>query len=465
MTTPDTDTLSRFDACWLAEAVRLHALDTAGPVAPQPPALSLDEASLLQITQSLGRSQGYIARTRQWHRRASLVLAGLSVLALAGGFSAGLSFFSGANPAVNVLWTLVGLLGVHSVALLLWLVAGQATGGLAGRVWFWLLQRSALDRQGEAGETDPLARALLAMLGRNGLGRWWLGTITHGLWLLALGASLLAMLAVLSLRNVNFTLETTILPAGVFAGFVEGFGWLPSLLGFAAPDPAMIQAALTGAAPGGQSEGAGRAWASWLSGGMLVYAVLPRALSFAFCYVLQRRRRAQCRPDLLSPGFALLPGAQPVHPGIVDPAPPASAPGRVAPLHHVRSSGALLGGLELGNDISWPPRGMLLRQDVRVEDRVDSREQRHALQARLRSAPPAKLLLTIDARLSPDRGTLHWLVEISHFAGELRVLLLPPSCAQERRAAWQQGLETIGLSSEQVFTDSATAGGWLSPHD
>ena len=108
---------------------------------------------------------------------------------------------------------------------------------------------------------------------------------------------------------------------------------------------------------------------------------------------------------------------------------------------------------------------MLLRQDVRVEDRVDSREQRRALQARLRSAPPAKLLLTVDARLSPDRGTLHWLVEISHFAGELRVLLLSPSCSQERRAAWQQGLAAIGLSSEQVFTDSASAGGWLSPHD
>jgi hypothetical protein len=245
LTTPDTDTLSRFDACWLAEAVRLHALDAADPAtASTSTPVSLDEAALLQITRSLAHTQGYTDRTRQWHRHARLVLAGLGIVAIAGGVSAGLSFFGGETSTVNVLWALVGLLGVHSVALLLWLVAGQATGGVAGRVWFWLLQRWPLDRQGRAGETDPLGRALLAMLGRHGLGRWWLGTITHGLWLLALGASLLAMLAVLSLRNVSFTLETTILPASVFAAFVEGFGWLPSLLGFTVPDPAMIQAAL-----------------------------------------------------------------------------------------------------------------------------------------------------------------------------------------------------------------------------
>lgn len=465
MTTPGTDTLSPFDACWLAEAVRLHALDTADSAVPVPSSAGLDEAALVHITQTLASQQGYTVRARHWHRHARLVLAGLGLVAMAGGFSAGLSFFGGERATVNVLWTLVGLLGVHTVALLLWLVAGRASGGVAGRVWFWLLQRWPLGRQGRLPESDPLGRALLTMLGRKGLGRWWLGSITHGLWLLALLASVLAMLVVLSLRSVTFTLETTILPASVFAGFVEGFGWLPSLLGFTVPEPAMIQAALTGTAPGGQSEQAGRAWASWLSGGMLVYALIPRALVFVLCCALLAHRRAHCALDLHLPGYALLPGGQRMHPGIVDPAPPASATGRVAPLHHVRSSGALLCGLELGSDISWPPRAMNLRQEVRVEERVESREQRRALLARLKSAPPAKLLVTVDARLSPDRGTLHMLVETSHFAGELRVLLLPPSCAADRLAAWLQSLDGIGLGGERVFTDSATAGGWLSPHD
>ena len=465
MTNPDTDTLSRFDACWLAEAVRLHALDAADPHAPAaPPATGLDEATLLQITQELALQQGYPARVRQWHRHARLVLAGLGLLAVAGGFSAGLSVFDGESRSVNVLWLLVGLLGVHGLALLLWLLAGTATGGVAGRVWFWLLQRWPLTGAPKGADTDPLGRALLAMLGREGLGRWWLGAITHGLWLLALASSLLAVLAVLSLRSVAFTLETTILPPTMFAGLVAGVGWLPALLGFAVPSPDMIQIAMA-AEVAAQSEAAGRVWASWLAGSLLCYALLPRALAFAICLGLQRRRRSRCRPDLHLPGYALLPGVRSASPGIVDPAPAASSLGRVAALQHIRSRGALLAGLELGGDISWPPRGMALRPQVAVEERVDSREQRRALLMRLKAAPPSKLLLTLDARLSPDRGTLHWLVDISHFAGELRVLLLPPACPEERRQAWAQGLELIGLGSERVFTDVVAAGVWLSPHE
>lgn len=465
MTNPDTDTLSRFDACWLAEAVRLHALDAADPNVPTPPpVVTLDDATLLQITRRLAHAEGYPTRVRQWHRHARLVLAGLALLTLAGGFSAGLSVFGGETRSVNVLWLLVGLLGVHGVALVLWLVAGRATGGLLGGVWFWLLQRWPLTGAQTSPDADPLGRALLAMLGREGLGRWWLGAITHGLWLLALAASLLAVLAVLSLQSVAFTLETTILPPTVFAGFVAGFGWLPSLLGFAVPDPDMIQAALAGEVAG-QSEAAGRVWASWLVGALVIYAIVPRALAFAACLFLQRRRRARCRPDLHLPGYALLPGVRPESPGIVDPAPAAPALGQVAALHRLHSSGALLAGLELGGDISWPPRGMALRAQVAVEEKVDSREQRRALLVRLKAAPPAKLLLTLDARLSPDRGTLHALVDFSHCAGELRVLLLPPSCPQERLHAWWLALDSIGLGSERVFTDAVTAGVWLSPHE
>lgn len=470
MTNPDTDTLPPFDACWLAEAVRLHALDArpaGGAISPASSA-SLDEASILQVTQRIAREQGFDTRARQWHRHARLLLALLGVVAVAGGFSAGLSFFGSETRSVNVLWMLVGLLGVHTVALLFWLIGGQVTGGLAGRLWFWLLQHWPAGGQVSTSGTDPLGRALLLMLGRDGLGRWLLGAITHGLWLLALGASLLAVLGVLSLRSVAFTLETTILPAGVFAGFVEGFGWLPSLLGFAIPETAMIQAALAGEMGGElamQTETAGRAWASWLAGGMLVYGILPRMLAFLVCQNLHRRRSAQCRPDLLQPGYRLLPGVESVSPGVIDPAPPAPPAGQVAALHRVHSSGALLIGLEMGADMSWPPRGMRLRPEAHVEERVDSREQRRAMLARLKAAPPARLLLTLDARLSPDRGTLRWIVDISHFAGELRLLLLPQSAPELRHEAWRESLASIGLSSERVFTDATAAGDWLIPHD
>ncbi len=463
MTTPDTDTLSPFDACWLAEAMRLHALDTADPAWPASPGAAPDAAAILALTRTLAQQHGYAERVQRWHRHAGWLLSGLGLLAVLAGFAAGMTLVGGASRSVNVLWALLGLIGVHSVALLFWLLLGQAGGGAAGRLWLALLQRWGLGASPLPGTPDPLGRALPALLARDGLGRWWFGMITHTLWLLALTAALLALLAVLSLRSVSFTLETTILPPTVFASLVAGLGAAPAWLGFAVPTPEMIETALSSAAA--QDVAAGRIWASWLCGCVLVYALLPRVFAFLVCQTLLRRRRARCQPALHLPGFALLPGLQPASPGIIDPAPAPQASGRVAPLHHVHSRGSLLAGLELGADMSWPPRGMELQGMVAVEDHVDTREQRRALLARLKSAPPTRLLLCVDGRLSPDRGSLRVLVDCSFFAGELRVLLLPANCPPERRAAWQQGLADIGLGNERVFTDAASAGGWLNPHD
>ncbi len=445
--------------------MRLHALDTADPARPAGSAAApSDAAAILALTQTLAHQHGYPDRVQRWHRHAGWLLGGLGLLAVLAGFSAGLSLVGGASRNVNVLWALLGLIGVHSVALLFWLLLGQAGGGAAGRLWFAVLQRWGLSAGALPGKPDPLGRALVALLARDGLGRWWFGMITHALWLLALAAALLALLAVLSLRSVSFTLETTILPASVFAAVVEGLGAAPAWLGFAVPTPEMIQAALNPSAVL-QDAAAGRAWASWLVGCVLLYAVLPRALAFLVCQTLLRRRRARCQPALHLPGFALLPGLTPAGPGIVDPAPAPEAIGQVAPLHHVHSHGSLLAGLELGADMSWPPRGMGLLPAVAVEEHVDTREQRRALLARLKSAPPARLLLCVDGRLSPDRGSLRALVDCSFFAGELRVLLLPATCPPERRDAWRQGFTDIGLGSERVFTDAALAGGWLNHHD
>ncbi len=445
--------------------MRLHALDTADPARPSPPvAAPADAAAILALTHTLARQHGYPERVQRWHRHARWVLGGLGVLAALAGFSAGLSLVGTESRSVNVLWALLGLIGVHSVALLSWLLLGQVSGGAAGRLWFALLQRWGPGERTLAGRPDPLGRALPALLASDGLGRWWFGMITHALWLFALAAALLALLAVLSLRSVNFTLETTILPATVFAGVVEGLGAAPAWLGFAVPTATMIEAALSPAAAV-QDAAAGRAWASWLVGCVLLYAVLPRALAFLVCQTLLRRRRARCLPALHLPGFTLLPGLKPAGPGIVDPAPAPEAIGQVAPLHHVHSHGSLLAGLELGADMNWPPRGMGLLPAVAMEEHVDTREQRRALLSRLKSAPPARLLLCVDGRLSPDRGSLRALVECSFFAGELRVLLLPATCPPERRAAWLQGFADIGLGSERVFTDAALAGGWLNHHD
>jgi len=205
--------------------MRLHALDTADPARPASSAAApADAAAILALTRTLAQQHGYAERVQRWHRHAGWLLGGLGLLAVLAGFSAGMTLVGSASRSVNVLWALLGLIGVHSVALLFWLLLGQAGGGAAGRLWFAVLQRWGLGASALPGKPDPLGRALVALLARDGLGRWWFGMITHALWLLALAAALLALLAVLSLRSVSFTLETTILPAAVFAAVVEGLG-------------------------------------------------------------------------------------------------------------------------------------------------------------------------------------------------------------------------------------------------
>ncbi|MGG6496815.1 UNVERIFIED_CONTAM: DUF2868 domain-containing protein, partial [Bacteroidetes bacterium 56_B9] len=82
--------------------------------------------------------------------------------------------------------------------------------------------------------------------------------------------------------------ETTLLAADPFIHLTQALGALPSLLGFAVPDEAMIRAS-------GDTlpalEQARQAWASWLLGVVLVYGLLPRLVLAALCLWRWRQGR------------------------------------------------------------------------------------------------------------------------------------------------------------------------------
>ncbi|MDT6082635.1 DUF2868 domain-containing protein, partial [Streptococcus pneumoniae] len=76
--------------------------------------------------------------------------------------------------------------------------------------------------------------------------------------------------------------------ADPFIQLTQALGALPSLLGFAVPDEAMIRAS-------GDSQPAldvaRQAWASWLLGVVLVYGLLPRVLLAGLCLWRWRQGR------------------------------------------------------------------------------------------------------------------------------------------------------------------------------
>ena len=457
---------------WLAEVIRLRDVSLratgAEPAGGNAPMLSDDsEASAWLLGRALARDESQELR-EPIHRRiqqARLLFALLCFFALVSGATAALGFFGSDVRRVNVIWTLTGLIGVHMGALILWLFSGRLSGGLFGRFWFWALTHLPASWRRE--DDSSLARALINLMGRQRLGKWLFASITHSLWLLALCASLVTILFALSLRSYGFVLETTILSEGVFHEVVRALGWLPAQLGFAIPDADMVAAAL-GPADGMQAEGARRAWASWLCGAIVVYAILPRFLVWVYSLGQLLRGRRALRPDPALPGHRELFPVGKAR-GVVDAAPSEMPRWRIHDKHAVTGSARVLMALELGRDLSWPPA--LLRQAMAVEllvpEVVETREQRQAALHRVAQAQPLRLLLACDARMSPDRGTLHWLVALSEHCGALGVWLLAPEGEEEaeRRNVWRESLGSIGFEQADVLSQPADALNWLQNHD
>lgn len=470
-----TTTASRFEALWLAETIRLQELESGASQHPMPASdqlpASLQEADLeqwlLQRAQHHTYAQGMRERMQAWFHSARILLFILLFFAIISGVGAAFGFFGSEVRSVNVIWTLIGLIGVNFLSLLLWLFGGRLSGGFLGRLWFWGIAHWPRGRQQrDFGIEGKLAKALARLMQGNGLGRWTLSSITHSAWLLALLASLGTMLLALSLRSYSFVLETTILSEGVFMDFVVGFGYLPSLLGFAIPDSSMIVSALSGDGLA-QPELARRAWASWLSGGLIVYAILPRFLVWAASMLRFFLLRARLHLDLSEPGFAEYASSPGSSRGIVDAASTPPPVLQIAMQHRLQGQGSALLGLELGKPLRWPPQG-LARDSVGqlFEEVIETREQRRAALQSLSARPPRALLVACDARLSPDRGSLHYLVELSNCASEIRIWLLQEKGqhASTRLALWQESLANIGLAPTAIMTEDAGALAWVTQH-
>ncbi|NQD94930.1 DUF2868 domain-containing protein, partial [Pseudomonas sp. CrR25] len=352
--TPAPNKLQRL---WLSEAIRLRE-EHAGPLEDREANRRAGAAggSLTERIQAravlLAERDGQLQALWHWRQGAQLALAVLLTLALLGGIGLALAALGDGLRPVNVFWALGSLLGLDLLLLLGWtlglLLGGDHTGAL-GRLWLWLSEKLARDAA-----AVQLAPALLLLLQRRRLGRWGLGVVVHGLWLLTLLAALLSLLALLATRRYGFVWESTLLGGDTFIGLTQALGVLPALLGFSLPDAELIRASGDAALA---SETARHSWAGWLLGVLLVYGLLPRLLLMLLCLWRWQRGCAALQLDLGLPGYDLLrerlqPSSERL--GVCDAAPPQAHP---APTGSgvFDSQGALLVAIELDERRPWPP--------------------------------------------------------------------------------------------------------------
>lgn len=437
-------TKADFSARWLAEAVRLSLADTTDPEAEYQ-ARQLDagaEQRVLRWAAVAAERSGLRQALLLWRQRLVLLVIVLAVLALAGGFTTALTVLGDGERPVNILWAVGALLGLQLLMLALWLAGMliRSDGALGGRLVFWLSARLS------GGGNKSLFRSFFLINSRTSLTPWWLAVISHSLWMAAMLGALAGLFWALALRSYVFIWETTILPAEVFAQVVEVLSVTPQWLGFAMPEPSGI-VDITAA----RADEVRRAWASWLTGQVLVYGVIPRfALlimsGIRISFATRRMRLPLNNPEWSDLRRRLMPedGLR----AVTDPAPARPGQARIHPNEQVDITARALIAFELSPVHPWPPAG--LPPGVQTF-RVENRQDRQQILDALTDLAPARLLLVCDASISPDRGTLHWFVSAGNLAGDTVVCLLNHELASdERMAVWHEVLSEIGIRSDAI---------------
>ncbi|SLJ84672.1 DUF2868 domain-containing protein [Psychrobacter sp. DAB_AL43B] len=323
---------------------------------------------------------------------------------------------------VNFFYVLVCLLGFHSIMLLGWLVMTLINQGRQSPSWFASFVSPSYLIRGKDDVTKAAVDLYERQLQHSGM-RWYLGRFSHQLWLATLTGMLLAIIFLLIVRQYSFSWESTLLSDQALITLTQVLGWLPSMVGFDVPDStAIVQSRLvTDAMP----LSVARQWAGLLVGSLLMYGIVPRAIAWAFCALMFRRKKM--RLDIKLPYYQKILNFWQRHVVDVDDFTASLAP--IAPKATVSAGKKLVALLEYPSEQdNWWQSGLSTdikdNSDVENFGIVDDRDDMARLKTYLDSHS-VQVLLGIHGKALPDRGTLRKLDQIaSHAKHGLIVQLL-----------------------------------------
>ncbi|WP_350558119.1 DUF2868 domain-containing protein [Psychrobacter sp. CAL346-MNA-CIBAN-0220] len=320
---------------------------------------------------------------------------------------------------VNFFYVLVCLLGFHTIMLVGWLVLTLVNQGKQSSNWFASFVSPSHLIRGKDDITQAAVGLYEQQLQHSGM-RWYLGKFSHQLWLATLTGMLFAIIFLLIVRQYSFSWESTLLSDQALITLTHLLGWLPSMVGFDVPDnTAIVQSRLvTDALP----LSVARQWASLLVGSLLMYGIVPRAIAWAFCALMFRRKKM--RLDIKLPYYQKILNFWQRHVVDADDFIEVAAP--VAPKATVSAGKKLVALLEYpSNQEKWWQVGLELSNNSRNEHKieneienfgiVDDREDMTRLIAYLEQHS-VQVLLGIHNKALPDRGTLRKLDQIATHA-------------------------------------------------
>ncbi|AMN49678.1 DUF2868 domain-containing protein [Psychrobacter sp. P2G3] len=313
---------------------------------------------------------------------------------------------------VNFFYVLVCLLGFHTLMLGGWLVMTLINQGRQSPSWFANFVSPSYLIRGKDDVTKAAVELYERQLQHSGM-RWYLGRFSHQLWLATLTGMMFAIIFLLIVRQYSFSWESTLLSDQALISLTQVLGWLPSMVGFDVPDnAAIVQSRLvTDAMP----LSVARQWAGLLIGSLIMYGIIPRAIAWAFCALMFRRKKM--RLDIKLPYYQKIINFWQRQ--VVDADDFNEAPAPVAPKASVSAGKKLVALLEYPSEQDhWWQVGLNdTNSDSEVENFgiVDDRDDMDRLTTYL-DKNPVQVLLGIHSQALPDRGTLRKLDRIATHA-------------------------------------------------
>ena len=356
---------------------------------------------------------------------------------------------------VNFFYVLVCLLGFHTIMLLGWLVMTLINQGKQSSNWFASFVSPSYLIRGKDDVTKAAVDLYERQLQHSGM-RWYLGRFSHQLWLATLTGMLLAIIFLLIVRQYSISWESTLLSDQALITLTQILGWLPSKVGFTVPDSAaIVQSRLvTDAMPLSMA----RQWAGLLVGSLLMYGIVPRAIAWAFCALMFRRKKM--RLDIKQPYYQKILNFWQRH--VVDEDDFKAAPAPVAPKATVSTGKKLVALLEYpSQQDNWWQSGLSADMsshsnninsnisNVENFGIVDDRDDMDRLTTYLDSHP-AQVLLGIHSKALPDRGTLRKLDRIAEHAADGLIVQLLGDASTANTNVQEQDLEIQSAENQDV---------------
>lgn len=386
----------------------------------------------------------------------ALIVFGISIVL--GIFAAG-SLLDSGQKTLNFYSVIVSFLAVNFITLVLWLILQMFKVTSSPLTFLWTLIQKWMGSSSEkAAITKSVTAAWVDFFSNSHAGRWMVYSMMHINWVCFLLGAWMYTLFLMTTQQYQFIWESTLLPKESFVQITQAIAWLPELMGFTTPNIDNINNSELS-----PDKSSASAWASLLSGAMLIYGILPRLLFALYSFIKHLILRKKWLPNFQLPYYqSLKQQLYTAHSEVVDPdlektVSHSDGSSAHSDISHLKGTWAVL-GLEYTEFDEYIPEELPQAILVNHIGFINDRASRQTALETIENQKHRNVILICDLDTVPDRGLSRTIKKIKAVVkGELQLLLLQDSdylgepLVAQRQADWLFAIHNANLKAEDLI--------------